>query len=91
MKTSLKRAVRTALGWRERCSAIGQPPLPYWAKLLMFQFVVRQANVKNDLVLACRACGAVCDIEPGDSLATLFGFAGDHECGPGDLAPQTPQ
>lgn len=46
-------------------------------------FEARQSadEVKTDPELTCVECGAVvCDIEHGDTLATLVATAIDHEC-----------
>lgn len=49
----------------------------------LHRFEARQSDdhVKTDLELTCTECGEiVCDIEHGDTLATLAAVADEHEC-----------
>ena len=48
-----------------------------------WDYVARQADdpVKRDLELIHAPCGQhLCDIEPGDTLASWIGVAADHTC-----------
>lgn len=53
--------------------------------LYRFECLQSDDDVKTDLELTCVDCGkVVCDVEAGDSLATLAKVADDHTCTEGD-------